>query len=224
MVALKKHTPSPRVSGGTRTRCFRGIVLITALALLAGCGTKNFLNDNDRLRRENLELRTQVDQLQKNIDLRLAQIQTLEQRVSPTTRPAIEGAHVPQAAALQLDRYTGAIDTNHDGVDDTVRIYLKPLDQEGRFIPVAGRAVAQVVAIQPGEPPKLLAEKVFEPAEFNQAYRTGLTGTHYTLELPLPSPLPKGLKSATLKVTLTDAATGAQLVAEQAINITSAKQ
>lgn len=201
------------------------VVGLCALAL-AGChaAPRNFLNDNDQLRRENLELREKVEQLQKKIDLRLAEIQSLEQRIKTASPPAVAGAKVPQAVKIAMDRYSGPIDTNHDGIDDAVRVYLLTQDGEGRFIPVAGRAVVQVVAIEPGRPPALLVEKTFEPNELDAAYRSGLTGTHYTLEVPLVLPPPKGLRQATVKATLTDAASGAQLIAEQAFPLASPRK
>lgn len=180
-------------------------------------GPRNFLNENDNLRRQNLELREKVDGLQKQIDLRVAEIDTLNAQHGSATRPALGGTDVPRVVKLDLDRYTGAIDTNGDGADDTLRIYLKTLDQHGRFLPAAGRAVVQVVAISPGTPPALIAEKTFEPREFDAAYRSGLTGTHFTLEVPLPAKPPAG--GATAKLTFTDAATNATLTAETPVKV-----
>jgi len=192
-----------------------GIACLTAAACHSG--PRNYLNENDDLRRQNLELRQKVDDLQKQIELRLAQIDTLNSSRSSATQPGLEGADVPHAVKLELGRYTGTVDTNGDGIDDTLRIYLKTLDQQGRFLPAAGRAVVQLVAIAPGTAPTLIAEKTFDPQEFDAAYRSGMTGTHYTIEVPLPAKPPAG--QATAKLTFTDAATHATLSAETSVKL-----
>ena len=46
---------------------FRLVLLVCVLTSLTGCGgKKNFLNENDRLRKENLDLKRQVEALQKD--------------------------------------------------------------------------------------------------------------------------------------------------------------
>ena len=190
-----------------------------AAGLLAAChaGPRNFENENDRLRKENLGLQEQVGQLQKNITLRIAEIQAMEQMVA-ATRPALPDlklSDLPQAVVVKFDRYTGPIDTNADGNDDTIRIYVRTLDQQGRFIPVTAKANLQAVQLAPEQPPRLIAEVNVAPPEFDKAYRSGMTGTHYTFDLPLKS-LPADVKQVTLKVTLTDASTGVTMSCEQA--------
>ncbi|MCE9591622.1 MAG: hypothetical protein K8S99_13985 [Planctomycetes bacterium] len=193
--------------------------LALALGLLGGCsrGPRGFENDNDRLRRENSELKAKVDELSRNIDLRLAEIKRLE--AQSATQPAVEGAEVPRVVEIKFDHYSGAIDTDSDGTDDALRVYLKTIDQRGRFLVAAGRAVLQVVAITPGQPVATLIEKTFTPAELDAAYRSGLTGTHYTLETPLPRPLPAGVGEVTVKVTFTDAAGGVTISHEEPVKL-----
>lgn len=193
---------------------------VVILLVATGCSRKprNFLYETDQLRKDNLDLQRQIEGLENAIALRLEEIHRLEQQVSGS-RQRIEGARIPQVTALRFDRYTGAIDANDDGMDDTVRVYLKTLDQQGHFIPVAGRAVVQAVLIQPGRVATVLNETTYEPQAFSAAYRCGLTGTHYTLELDLPSPPTAEAGQITLKLTFTDAATGVQLSHEMSLQI-----
>ena len=176
--------------------------------------------ENDRLRRQNLDLTRKTDELEKKVGLLEAQIDTLAQRLQ--TKAGLEGvaaADLPTAVKIEFDRYSGAYDTDGDGAADTLRVYVQTLDQRGRFVPVAGRAVLQAVAITPDPPPVVLASRVFAPAEFDDAYRSGFTGTHYTLEAKLPSPMPQGVREATVKVSVTDAATGAVLTGQQVMKL-----
>lgn len=196
---------------GTALPRIRRWCLAACLVAMASCGpSSNTLSrQNDELRRQNLDLQRQVEQLQEKIRLREGQVAAMEQQIqSPTPVP---GADVPQLAAIDFARYTGAIDTDGDGRTDTVRAYIKTVDQEGRFLPVAGRAVAQVIASAPHEEPRRLAEKTFEPAAFAKSYRSGITGTHYTLDVPLPADTGESgaLGNVTLEITFTDARSGA---------------
>lgn len=190
-----------------------------ALLALPACRKKNFTNENDRLRKENLELRQEVDRLRGQIDLRLAELEAMKQQVPPDQRPKLEGAEVPRVVALTFDRFSGAIDTNNDGRPDLLRLYVKTVDQKGRFLPAAGRAAVQVVAIRTGQEPVTLAEKTFEPADFEAAFRSGLTGTHYTLEVPLNTPPPADVKELTVQATFTDAQTGASMNKQQTVAV-----
>ncbi len=200
----------------------RMIAMIVAMACLAatGCrrGPRNYLNENDQLRRDNMELRQQIQELEQAVALRVAEVERLQQQPGRTP-VAVEGAKVPHVTAVRFDRYSGAIDTDGNGTDDIVRLYVRTLDEQGRFIPAAGRAVVQAVLIKPGGITELLNEKTYDPQAFDAAYRSGLTGTHYTLELALPSPLPPDADQATVKLTFTDAATGASLTHEMPVSI-----
>lgn len=191
---------------------FRAAALLAASCLLAGChiGPKNFQNENDKLRSENQKLRQRAADLDTQLELRLAQIDRLEQ-VGPG-RSAVPGAEVPRFVAAKYDTYTGFVAVS-EADKALLRLYVLTLDQKGRFIPVGGSAVVKVIGIPADKPPVQLAEKVFDPASFDDAYRDGLTGTHYTLELAMP-PLPAEYKEVTVRVMITDGATGITTAAE----------
>ena len=84
---------------------------------------------------------------------------------------------------------------------------------------VFGSAILQVVAIHPSQEPSILTEQVYTPREFHEAYRNGMTGTHYTLETVLPPDLSEGIGQVTVKVVFTEAATGVKHHYEQAIDV-----
>lgn len=192
---------------------------LSAAVALPGCGVRNFENENDRLRAVNLKLERELDELQTQLQLRTREIEAARQQLSGETQP-IDGAHPPQVTTLALDRYTGAVDSDGDGIDDVVRIYVRPLDGQGRFLPVAGQVTVRLVTITETDPPAVLAERTYSPAQWDQAYRTGFTGTHYTLEIELPQPLPDAITQATLHVTLTEGVTGVKLTQQRVVKFT----
>lgn len=193
------------------------VILSMLFLLLTGCGPKNFLNENDKLREENLRLKQQVEALNSQMELRLGEIEAL--RAQSAGERAIRDADPPVLAKIAFDRYTGALDTNEDGRDDLVRVYLKPLDHQNRLFPVAGRLKLQAVALQDDAPPMLLASRTYEPDEFDKAYRANFTGYHYTLELPLPESLDPAITSVTVRATFTEAVTGLELTEEQIVKL-----
>ncbi len=200
-----------------RLSSFAHIVSLLAVLCLTGCGSKGFLNENDRLRGENLKLQHQVDELNQQMELRLGEIEGL--RAKSAGERAIKDADPPVLAKIALERYSGAVDTDNDGRDDLIRIYLTPLDHQGRLLPVAGRLKLQAVAIHDDKPPAVLAERTYEPDEFDQAYRANFTGYHYTVEMDLPDPMAPAITSATVKATFTEAVTGHTLTVEQLVPI-----
>jgi hypothetical protein len=72
-----------------------------------------------------------------------------------------------------------------------------------------GKAALQVVRIDATEGVKELARRDYDVKAFDEAFVSGLTGTHFTLEAQIHPPLPTAKADVTIKVTFTDAATGA---------------
>lgn len=205
------------------------MIAVAALSMtqVVGCGAR-VAEENSRLRRQVLELEDRVDELEQQVAAKNVQIRTFERKLEQPDPPVtgVRPSDLPMLAGIGFGRYSGAFDTTGDGADDTVRVYLLTEDQHGRFLPIAGKATVQVVWIpQDGEPVEL-AKKTFDPAALRDAYVAGLTGTHYTLEVKLPSPLPAAIKDrveATTKVTVTDAASGATLTKQQSTLIRATK-
>ncbi len=203
------------------------------MAAMAGCVREARLGGSRptdqvirELREENRELRREVEQLQANIERRLEHIEALEQQLAQTggTSSAEQLARQPRFTSVRFDRYSGFLDTNRDGVDDTLRLYVLTLDQEGRFLPVSATAVVQVAAVRPGQEPVVLLERTFDVDAFAAAYRTGFLGTHYTLELSLAeAKLPADLDSAVVSVEVKDVATGVTLRRQATMCITTGR-
>lgn len=210
-------TPAVRVKlvAARAARTAAAGAAIAMALVLGGCGARNFTNENDRLRAANLELQRQVDRLQAQLELRVAQIDAMQQEAVRDRPEELRSAEVPRAVSLRLDRHSGPLRTGDSDYEDLLRLYVRPLDQRGRFLPVAGQATVQAVALRPGKEPVVVGELTVSPDDWERAYRSGLTGTHYTLELPLREP-PEGARELAVHVNFTDAATGAILTRTQA--------
>jgi len=190
---------------------------LAAVLALTACqaGPRNFENENDRLRRANQQLEADVRELEQELARREAETRRLAEQFEDAGRPS---ADTPRATRIEFGRYTGPIDTDDDGRDDTVRVYVQPLDQQGRFIPVRAEARLRLVALPPDEDPYVVEDRNWSADEFAQCYRSGLTGTHYTLESPLDPP-EDAPERMLIVVDLHDQSTGVTLTLEQPITL-----
>ncbi len=218
-------TPIPTPGPSAAPRTHRAGVVVwggLVLACLSGCpsGPKNFLNENDRLRSENIALRRRVQELEGDLKNQVQLVGTLQQQIEARTKLAeVSSADLPQVVGIRFGRYSGLVDTDQDGTVDTLRLYVQTYDQHGWFLPAIGPAKAQAVVIQPGQSPQIIAQQSLTPKQFERSYRSGITGSHFTLEIPFDGSLPQGVDQITVKVVLTDAATGVAHSHEQPISV-----
>ena len=189
-------------------------IAILALGLLPACGGGSYLNENDRLREQNLGLAEQVQDLGRQVEDLKIQLQIARRPAAPALPPGIQPA---QCVRIEIGRFSAAADTDGDGRNDAVRLYLAPQDANRRFIQVTGRARVSVVAIVPGRDARTLGTRTFEPAAFDGSYRSGITGTHYTLVCPLTEAVPQGVRQLTVRAALDDLVTGQSHEAEHTL-------
>ncbi len=195
------------------------LALLLLLAALPAC-TATVGGDGRSLGQHNDELRRSNQQLQQQVEETRRQIVRLEQELKAHRDPRRGGtgpadAVAPTLVGVRFARYTGPIDTDGDGVDDTLRLYLRPLDQRGRMLVVGGTFNVQVTRLAADAPPQVLLDRTFAPDQVDRAYRTGLTGDHYAFELPLTPDTLGDARQITVLVTV-DAAGQVAPVAEQA--------
>lgn len=179
-------------------------LLLLVLCLFA-CGSQPRVeNENDTLRADRLTLEQQVDALQGKLEQREGELRaTREQLEYPL--PPVEGVEPPRLAGIVLGLYSGAIDQDGDAKYDALRVYVRPVDQHSRQITAEGIARLRLIVTPADGEPKTILDEMYTPDAFHAAYRSGVTGTHYTLKAELPKDRPT---QATLHFTLIDAATG----------------
>ena len=182
---------------------------------LTACGPKNYTNENDKLRAERMTLQQQIDELQSKLALREGELRaTREQLGDPL--PPVEGIEPPRLAGIVLGLYSGPIDQDGDSKYDALRVYVRPVDQHSRQITAKGTARVRLISTPADGEPVTILDQSHAPDAFHAAYRSGVTGTHYTLKAELPDDRPT---SATLHVSLTDAATGRVFKAQKQITL-----
>ena len=217
MTTAMRAEPLPR--GGRR---FGVPGCAVALLLSAGCGPGNFANTNDQLRRDNLELQREVDALSARLEREVQAQEVLRGRSAGTSEPLPEGVRPPVLVAVTMDRYGAAVDTDGDGLDDRVRLYVYPRDQQERMLPTAGTLTARVLDLS-ADPPAVVGEKTLDPVAFDAAYRDGFTGPYYRVEVPLSGlegqPAGARPREVTARVALAPATGGPPLTAQRVFEL-----
>lgn len=173
-------------------RCLASLLLL----LLAGCnlrigGSVGLDKVADDLRAENHGLRDQLAATGAERD-------ELKAKLAALGRDTAEVAEAtPRVAGIELDPLSGL---SPDG--KSFLFYVRPYDGRRRFLQAVGELTVTVE--RDGSP--LAGPLVLSPSQLRDAYRSGLTGVHYTAELPAPGPRAVGV--VTLRAALADAATG----------------
>lgn len=205
-------------AGGILTLCLAAAVLLTA----CHAGPRNFLNENDRLRRENLELLESVERHERRIESlnRVIAAQEKQLAAKQDLPPLPEGVQRPVCSRIAIGAFSGGVDTDNDGHDDLLRIYLQTYDQQDRNIVTLARVKVTAAVVPPGEQAVTLATKTWDAKSFDAAYRSSFAGTHHTLEIPIAGNLPAQITQLTVSIELTDLLHSHTLQTQQPLRFT----
>jgi hypothetical protein len=214
MIAAKAHHSSRPAHTCAAHRLALACLALAAVAQITGCGPRNYENENDRLRAQVMDLSEQVTTLQAQAAGLQKQLE-VERATNPAPLP--EGVNPPLAVDLTIHGWTSAFDADRDGKPDSLRIYLQPKDAQQRVVQVVGSLRIDLVALPVGSDPVNLKTVNVSPQDLNAAYRSAITGPHYTLTTPIDQPLPENTNALLIRTTLTDALTGKTLTAERTI-------
>lgn len=177
---------------------------------------------NRELREENVELTMQNEELAELVSGLKGRLKSVEaalaENPSPSHQAAAKGA--PVLAGVELDRYSGPVDTDGDDRDDVIRLYIKPMDQHGTLLRWPINAEVRAVTVPAEGEPRVVAMRSFDADEFKKAFREGFTGSHYTLELPLPEELGEDAGQLAVRVVLHDRVHGAAFDAVKTYRVT----
>ncbi|MEM7682409.1 MAG: hypothetical protein AAF288_10685 [Planctomycetota bacterium] len=195
-----------------------------ATTLAPGCGSvqvrpggdPEFANANADLEQEVAELRRTLERREQELAARDAAERS---QASPTDNEPGPAAGPPIVLAdLALHRWSGPTDLDDNGADETLRLLVLPQDRDGRFLTVQASARVRVTplfrSLDPADPADraspALAPSTFDftGEQWHDAYRSGLTGTHYRLDLALPEAPPSDLVGWAVSVRVTTADSG----------------
>jgi len=187
-----------------------GACLMVMTVTLAGCKAKVLgPSPNDALRQQVQDLEGERDALRlQNEQL---QAQLAARAPSGDVTPELERA-TPRPARIEVESLSRVLVQPPSGPIE-LAVYLKAVDGRGRAVQLTGELSLTATLQMPDGVVSRLVHRIWGPGELVEMHRSGLSGTHYTLKLPVEGPLgqPGGLVS--LALTYTDGWTGRQLQA-----------
>jgi hypothetical protein len=196
------------------------ILLVLACGMIGGCtigGTSSAGRENDRLR-------AQVAQQEEEIRLLKAENQEAAARASArrvAELPADVVEAIPYVASIEVGRLSSLSPYGAQPATSAT-IYVETLDGRNRFSQAVGTLHVELTAsTENGKNQSVTAMVELAPGALRDAYRSGLTGTHYEVMLPLSSPLAREAgKNENLVVTarFSDALTGKTFTTERRIS------
>ena len=201
MTSLRHHIP---------------LTLVTlAMIISTGCSGGGGISEGDNLRRQVLDLQKENERLTLREKELTAELRTQSQR--PDSLPVEIRENTPRVAAIALDQRSHARDDNDDGRPDHLLLYISPEDGLGRFTQLVGHLSAHAAMLPTDADATTIGRWRLTPGEVRAAYRSGITGTHYTIKLPIEAPQAFEDKVCLVRVEFEDGHTGERLSVEREI-------
>lgn len=214
MTTKTKHietSRSPRIQ-------FVGFCLTVAFALvfLTACESSNRVKKQGNLRiGETQSLEEQVDALQEKLAQREGELQPIREALGDPLLP-IDRAEPSRLAGIVLGVYSGPVDLDGDTAYDAMRVYVHPIDQHSRPIAAKGTARFRLIATDTGGDMAAVLDQTYDADAFAATRHASIIGTQYIFKADLPANRPA---TATIQITLTDAATGKAFKAEKEVSL-----
>ena len=191
----------------------RFLVLLSVLPLL-GCGSPPPGDGSSeriaRLQKERLELQGQIARLEQLTERLQGQVDTLA-----GLPEAVEKNYLYHLKQVKLSKYTGLYDQSGDNVADTLRVYLKPIDQDGDIVKAAGLVDVQLWNLEGSPQGAMIGQWRVEPPALRALWYASLLTINYRLEFELPSAAVAVASPLTVKMQFTDMLTGKVFVQQR---------
>ncbi len=194
---------------------------VAALALPAcSRGPRNFENENDRLRRQVLDLQDSLRETQASL---LEAEAKLAEHAAASGLPPEVLAVVPRCAGIEIDSLTGAIDLDGAPDAEAVDVYIRAFDGRRRATHLVGSLAIELTTLpsptESDRTPDRLARVALTPLEVSEAYRATIIGIHYSIRIPLDAPVAPSEGRILVSAAFEDALTGLTSRAERVIDL-----
>jgi len=184
------------------TTAFKAVVfsLMGMSAILPGCRVGGYSTPE----KENERLRAQVNSLQAQIGSVTSERDELKVKLENATQLGEAAEALPIAVEIEIDALSALAPVDRSKPATSATIRLTPLDGRHRFVPVTGavtiRIVRESAAPPPATksapstiPPTILGERTITAEQLRDAFRSGVWGSHYSVEVPFSEPLARPL-------------------------------
>ena len=174
--------------------------LLTFLPGCANAGRKALLTKKiDTLRQEKTELTYQIKQAKtENKQLR-KQIQVLS-----GLKPEVKLENLYDLQKVKIHRYTNLYDKDKDGRNETLIVYIQPIDEEGDIVKATGAVDVQLWDLNKKEGEALLGQWHVKPNELKKLWFATIITINYRLTFEIADKVESFEEPLTVKVTFTD--------------------
>lgn len=190
-------------------------ILVLLSGLVAGCQARALVpSEADAFRDQIRSLNGRIAALeQANSELKAELAAT-----SPDQQLAEVQANIPMPVRLKVG-WGAAVEPAADAAGrGTLRLYLETLDGRGHFVQATGWLEVTTFSMPPSpSQPVGLGGVALKPSELRDRYRSGLTGTHYTIETPIDLRAAAGAETVLAHVTYRDGISGETLRASTVV-------
>jgi len=205
---------------------FRAALSLPILLCLSACtigGSTGVGVENNRLRDELAAAKAQITQLSAQRDELTTKLALFE-RARAGAIPFDILSAMPAPAGIRIGSLSGIHPADRATPATRVDLYIEPFDGRDRFIQIVGTLSVEIDALAPvadRTPPRSLASVTLTPSQVRDAYRAGFTGTHYSVELTLNTPLNTREGSLAMRVRFNDAISGREFKAERVVDLST---
>ncbi len=116
---------------------------------------------------------------------------------------------------IRFARLTGGYDSNHDGYDDGVVVYLQPVDTDGHIVKVAGSVSVRLFSLC--DKPEVIGQVTVPPSELQKHWSGTLWTNHYTIKCPFKTLPPTN--EVTVRVEFIEFLTGKTFIAQKRVTV-----
>ncbi|MCH7601164.1 MAG: hypothetical protein IIB54_00195 [Planctomycetes bacterium] len=177
-----------------------------AMISLSGCGSSLTSDEADALRRKVLDL----EKMNLQMSLRTTELEAELKRQSAgfDSLPVEIRENTPRVARLTIGRLSHARDDDDDGRSETLLIYVDPEDGFGRFVQLVGTLTVHAAILPADRDAITIGRFTLKPGPLRAAYRSGFSGMHYTIELPIQLSPENSGQTCLVRVIFKDGLTG----------------
>ena len=180
--------------------------MLVPLTACPGCGSGDSLVSlTQQLESSQLENR----QLQRQLDQVNAEKQQLDKQlqvVSGLEAGAFENLYRVQS--INITRYTNLYDKDNDGTDETLIVYIQPIDEQGDVVKAVGDVEVQLWDLNKPSQKAMLGQWQIKPEQLKEEWLATLLTINYRLTFEVADKIDGIEGPLTVKVTFTDHLTG----------------
>jgi outer membrane murein-binding lipoprotein Lpp len=182
------------------------VVAVCAIVLAGGCEKSQnttTATGNTKIISEQMSLKVQVEQLQKDNEQLKNQVETLSKLPGDKRAEAIY--HLQK---VEIGRYTSIYREDQNSTNESLVVYVQPTDKTGDAIKAAGKVEIQLWDLNKPENQAMIGQWKVEPNDIKRQWFDSIAMTGYRLTFDVTGKVDKADKQLTVKMTFTDYLSG----------------